>query len=61
MTVDWRHRIIRVPLDEEEQRDALLRAVAEGWIFEAQEQGDGQTVDMVFRRARPQQPRIVWN
>lgn len=61
MTIGWKHRIIRVPLDDEaEQQDAVLRAVTEGWIFEAQEHGDGETVDLVFRRAHPEQPRIAW-
>lgn len=62
MTVNWKHRIIRVPLDDEdEQRDALLRAVGEGWIFDAQEHGDGQTVDMIFRRAQAETPRVAWS
>ncbi len=62
MTVNWRHRIIRVPeADEEEQRDAVLRAVAEGWIFDAQEHGDGPTVDLIFRRAQAEQPRVAWS
>lgn len=62
MTVNWRHRIIRVPLDDvDEQYDAVLRAVAEGWIFDAQERGDGATVDLIFRRAQAQRPRMAWS
>ena len=62
MTVNWRHRIIRVPLEDvDEQHDAVLRAVAEGWIFDAQEHGDGDTVDLVFRRAQAQRPRVAWS
>lgn len=62
MTVNWRHRIIRVPLEDlDEQQDAVLRAVAEGWIFDAQEHGDGETVDLVFRRAQTQHPRPAWS
>lgn len=62
MTVNWRHRIIRVPLEDlDEQQDAVLRAVAEGWIFDAQEHGDGESVDLVFRRAQTQRPRPAWS
>ena len=62
MTVDWRHRIIRVAKgDLDAQHEALLRAVGEGWIFDAQELGEGGTVDLVFRRARPQAPRMAWS
>ena len=62
LTVNWRHRIIRVPrFDDDEQHDAVLRAVADGWIFSAQEHGDGDTVDLIFRRARAEQPRVAWS
>ena len=61
MTVNWRHRIVRVPEgDVEQQRDAVIAACADGWIYDAQEHGEGETVDLVFRRALPQAERIAW-
>ncbi len=62
VTVNWRHRIIRVPLgDVDEQQDAVLRAISEGWILTAQEHGDGGSVDLVFRRAQARRPRVAWS
>jgi hypothetical protein len=62
MTVNWKHRIVRVALEDEDgQRDAVLQAVGEGWIFDAQEHGDGATVDLVFRRALAEQPKVAWS
>lgn len=61
MTVNWKHRIIRVDEhDDEAQRAAVLGAVQDGWILDSQAHGDGETIDLVFRRARPEEPRVSW-
>ncbi len=61
MTVSWRHRIVRVPEgDERLEQDALIQAVAEGWIFASRAHGEGETVDLVFRRAEAKEQRPSW-
>ena len=61
MTVNWKHRIIRVvERDDDAQRTAVLGAVQDGWILHSQARGDGETIDLVFRRARAEESRVSW-
>jgi hypothetical protein len=61
MTIDWRHRIVRVGAgDLDRQRDVVLDGLMRGWILDAQVPGIEQTVDLVFRRATPVRSRDSW-
>lgn len=52
MTVDWRHRIVRVLDDETAITNVVLGLVDDGWILVGRGPSEPGRTDLVFRRAR---------